>query len=269
MTPLPPAPLRSAPASFASDAEIFLSALAPFATEANALQSDVNAKQTTASAAATNAQAAQAAAEAASNASIWVSGTTYAVGAVRFSPSNFLSYRRKTAGAGTTDPASDTTNWVLLTGQGNVITSQLQAIYPVGSIYINAGVVTNPNTLIGFGTWVEFGAGRVLVGQNTSDSSFDSLQETGGSKDAIVVAHSHTFSGTTSTVGNHQHGNGGATFGAGGGGAYSAGSGTGSLTGLAGEHAHTYSGTTVSAGSAATNANLPPYIVVKMWLRTA
>lgn len=52
--------------------------------------------------------------------SVWVSGTTYAVGDVRYSPIDFLNYRRKTAGAGTTDPSADTTNWVLLikTGAG-------------------------------------------------------------------------------------------------------------------------------------------------------
>jgi hypothetical protein len=36
--------------------------------------------------------------------------------------------------------------------------------YPVGSIYMNATVATNPGTLLGFGTWVEFSTGRVLLG---------------------------------------------------------------------------------------------------------
>jgi hypothetical protein len=36
--------------------------------------------------------------------------------------------------------------------------------YPVGSIYMNATVATNPATLLGFGTWVEFSTGRVLLG---------------------------------------------------------------------------------------------------------
>lgn len=42
---------------------------------------------------------------------VWVSGTTYVIGNVRYSPTNYANYRRKTNGAGTTDPASDTTNW--------------------------------------------------------------------------------------------------------------------------------------------------------------
>tara|TARA_R110000803_G_scaffold206682_1_gene274109 strand:- start:463 stop:1050 length:588 start_codon:yes stop_codon:yes gene_type:complete len=40
----------------------------------------------------------------------------------------------------------------------------LESIYPVGFIWMNANNVTNPGTLLGFGTWEEFGAGRVLLG---------------------------------------------------------------------------------------------------------
>ena len=42
----------------------------------------------------------------------WVSGTTYALGAVVWSPTNQQIYRRIVAGAGTTDPSADGTNWV-------------------------------------------------------------------------------------------------------------------------------------------------------------
>lgn len=41
----------------------------------------------------------------------WVSGTTYARGRVVRSPSDEQTYVRIVAGAGTTDPSSDTTNW--------------------------------------------------------------------------------------------------------------------------------------------------------------
>ena len=47
------------------------------------------------------------------------------------------------------------------------------------------------------------------------------------------------------------------------------GSGTGISINSAGAHTHTLSGNTDSTGSSGTNANLPPYIVVKMWQRTA
>ena len=41
-------------------------------------------------------------------------------------------------------------------------------IYPVGSIYMNATVSTNPGTLLGVGTWVEMGEGKVLLGESGS-----------------------------------------------------------------------------------------------------
>ena len=151
-------------------------------------------------------------------------------------------------------------------------TAVLNLAYPVGSIYINAGVTTNPATLLGFGTWTAFGAGRVMVGLNGSDALFDALEETGGSKDAITVAHTHT--GTTTTAAAHQHsspdGNqfitstSGAIYGGGGSSLYQSGS---SLTQAAGAHNHTF--TTDSTGSSGTNANLQPYITVAMWKRTA
>jgi len=65
------------------------------------------------------------------------------------------------------------------------VQAALAASYPVGSIYMNATVATNPNTLLGFGTWIAFGAGRVPVGLNAGDAAFDTVEETGGSKDAI------------------------------------------------------------------------------------
>lgn len=118
ITALPTPPQRSDPANFPARADAFMTALPTFGTEANALAVDVNAKQvlaatsqTNAATSETNAAASAAAAAASSNATIWITGTTYAVGDVRFSPTDFQSYRRKTAGAGSTDPFSDVTNW--------------------------------------------------------------------------------------------------------------------------------------------------------------
>ncbi len=51
----------------------------------------------------------------------WVSGTTYAKNVAVISQVNFQTYRRRIAGAGTTDPASDATNWAMLTGSGAFI----------------------------------------------------------------------------------------------------------------------------------------------------
>ena len=147
------------------------------------------------------------------------------------------------------------------------------SIYPVGSIYINATNSTNPGTLLGFGTWVAFGAGRVPVGFNAADSAFDTPEETGGSKDSILVSHSHTASTSISDPG-HSHGL--AVYGidttnldnrvpANG-------LDTGQITTATTNSATTgiSASTTVnSTGSSGTNANLQPYIVVYMWKRTA
>lgn len=157
------------------------------------------------------------------------------------------------------------------------VTAALQAAYPVGSVYINAGVSTNPATLLGFGTWVAFGAGRVMVGLNGADALFDTLEETGGSKDATVVSHSHT--GSTASAGSHNHIGGTPTqsgqtiYGQSGASAVSR---TGHASGEVGygmytstEGAHSHSVTVDAAGSSGTNANLQPYITVAMWKRTA
>lgn len=45
------------------------------------------------------------------NAIAWITGTTYAIGDVRYAPANRQIYRRVIAGAGTTDPSLDATNW--------------------------------------------------------------------------------------------------------------------------------------------------------------
>jgi hypothetical protein len=133
------------------------------------------------------------------------------------------------------------------------------ALYPVGSIYVNATNATNPGTLLGFGTWVAFGAGRVPVGFNASDPLFDSAEETGGSKDAIVVSHTHTITDT-----GHTHTVPSATSNAG------TGSVAGSVPSGTIETSSSTTGISInSTGSSGTNANLQPYITVYMWKRTA
>jgi len=105
-----------------------------------------------------------------------------------------------------------------------------EVLYPVGALYIST-LLTSPTTLLGFGTWEVFGTGRVMVGQDPTDASFNILEETGGSKDIATSTHTHSVT---------------------------AASGTSELT----------TGTaTVATGGV--NTNLQPYVVVKMWKRTA
>jgi len=125
----------------------------------------------------------------------------------------------------------------------------LETVYPVGSIYVNAAVTTNPATLLGFGTWVAFGTGRTLVGYDASDSDFDALQETGGTKThtlttAEIPSHTHTI-----TVYNE----------------------SGSPDGyVGGDSSSTSIGTPASnaTGGGGAHTIVQPYITVYMWRRT-
>ena len=144
------------------------------------------------------------------------------------------------------------------------VQAAISLLYPVGSIYTNASVSTNPATLLGFGTWTAFGAGRVMVGFDSGNALFDTAEETGGSANAIVVSHTHT---ATVTDPGHSHtvntfnGSGAA---AGGGNPFVAPSGTVTA-------ATTTTGISVSnstTGSSGTDANYQPYITVYMWKRT-
>ena len=177
-----------------------------------------------------------------------------------------------------TAPAPTATTQPLLTNNTTVATTAfvqsvvsaatalaVQALHPVGSIYINATNSTNPATLLGFGTWVAFGAGRVPVGFNAADPLFDTAEETGGSKDAIVVSHTHT---ATVTDPGHSHN-------------YTRYASILNQTGSATPcWVNTTTATTSTSttgisvsnsttGSSGTNANLQPYITVFMWKRTA
>lgn len=119
---LPPAPSRQDPANFATEADAFLGALPTFQSQVNAAGTYIDGKasevDTDATAAAASAASAAASASAASQvASVWVSGGTYTIGNVRFSPITYSSYRAKTNHSGvTTDPSVDTTNWANISG---------------------------------------------------------------------------------------------------------------------------------------------------------
>jgi hypothetical protein len=168
--------------------------------------------------------------------------------------------------------ADVTPSWVP-SSDPSYLTSAASA-WPVGSIFMST-VSTNPATLLGFGTWVEFGAGRVPVGQNTGDASFDVLEETGGSKNATLVSHTHTTADSRLSASNAINwvlgGVGSVTVNR---------SGTTPYMNVGDPPPGSYRTqmrfttqedtiTSSTAGSSGTNANLQPYIVVKMWKRTA
>ncbi len=181
-----------------------------------------------------------------------------------------------TASAGNNSTQISTTAYV-----DAAVAAAKAALFPVGAIY-TAVVSTNPGTLLGFGTWVAFGAGRVMVGYDSSNALFDTAEETGGSADAITVSHTHT--GTTASNGAAS---GTLVTGVGDFGDFQGASGVFSLSGsqpsrsqgAAGTgsyttatmsiSAHTHTITTDSSGSSGTNANYQPYITVYFWKRTA
>jgi len=76
---------------------------------------------------------------------VWVSGTTYAAGKVVWSPTDYQYYMRKSAGGGTTDPASDTTNWQP-TGDRAIKSIQRGVLSLAGSVPSVTAAITSVNT---------------------------------------------------------------------------------------------------------------------------
>lgn len=54
----------------------------------------------------------------------------------------------------------------------------LSKVYPIGSIFISTNS-TNPGAYLG-GTWVAWGTGRTIVGIDTKDTNFNTVEKTGG-----------------------------------------------------------------------------------------
>ncbi len=148
---------------------------------------------------------------------------------------------------------------------GTLADSVLGTVYPVGSVYINATNDANPNTLLGFGTWARFGQGKMLISQDSSNSRFDTAEETGGSEsvtltEAQMPTHFHGTGSFIDDTGNRKVAsefgvNGTST----GDYATAGGSGNGSR----------FSMKTDSKGSGDSHDNMPPFITVYMWKRTA
>ena len=156
----------------------------------------------------------------------------------------------------TTDANNDSTGMRNLTVSGTVTigsntAATLQAVYPVGSIYINAASSTNPATLLGFGTWAAFGAGKVMVGIDSSDTDFDTVEETGGAKTVtLTTSQIPALTHTATLIGNGEDEQ--------------------QDLPAAGDNTNpSRTMTTSSTGGGAAHSNVQPYIVVYMWKRTA
>ena len=166
----------------------------------------------------------------------------------------------KDGGIGTTQLATDA-----VTAAKIAAGALTDVVYPIGSIfttvnnYANSAAVVNA---IGGTTWSTFGSGRVLVGQKSSDSNFNTVEETGGSStvtlsEAQIPAHTHDSNmrmqapdsvlvDTNLKITVAQ----------------------GDLMDHIFDESNV-STTTASTGGGQSHTNLQPYVVVYMWKRTA
>ena len=125
-------------------------------------------------------------------------------------------------------------------------TATLSSVYPVGSIYTSV-VATNPSTFFG-GQWNPFGQGKVMIGVDSTDTDFDTVENTGGAKTHTLITDeipSHTHSMSIENA-----------------------SGTGSTGSSNGASSFSTVNTSATGGGQAHN-NLQPYVVVYMWKRVA
>ena len=86
--------------------------------------------------------------------------------------------------------------------------------FPVGAIYMST-TSANPSTFWTGTTWQAFATGKTIVGIDTSDTDFNSVNKTGGSKEVVLTVpnlptHNHTVgdnshSHTVNGVGDHSH----------------------------------------------------------------
>lgn len=141
----------------------------------------------------------------------------------------------------------------------SVKTLVLQSVFPVGAIYTSYSVSTDPATVLGFGTWSAI-EGKVLAGYQSGDSDFGTAGGTGGTKDAVVVSHTHgvTDPGHTHLYEGHLNIHPGQTGG---------GSAQGPQTKTT--QSATTGITINNEGESGTGKNLQPYVTVYMWRRTA
>ena len=138
--------------------------------------------------------------------------------------------------------------------------SIIDVIYPVGSIYMSVNT-SDPSTLFPNTTWEKI-ENKFLLGSGSSYTS----GATGGSKDAVVVSHSHTFGTNKAVPIINSSDNWGY-------------SGKRKMQYTTGDFYYPYSEkntdgigeltNTTSTGSSGTGKNMPPYLVVNIWKRTA
>ena len=179
------------------------------------------------------------------------------------------------AGLGVLYPYTTAGDLARRSAAGNYLEREPDSTYkfPVGYVFISV-VSTNPATLLGYGTWVAFGAGRVLVGIDAGQTEFDTVEEAGGAKTHTLItsempahthvqdSHNHTQNAHAHTIGIDIVPNAGGNVGDRG---YT---GTSSTSSVAATN-QAATATNQNSGGGGAHNNLQPYIVVYMWKRTA
>lgn len=139
-------------------------------------------------------------------------------------------------------------------------------ILPIGSVIANANADFDPNLLYQNMTWERFAKGQTLVGVNEDDEDFSAADKTGGEKmhkltEAEMPSHEgHLYSNSDMNwIGNtakYLRQSALTSYG-------SAGRGWNVVNGGEAQPAG------VSRGSDAAHNNMPPYVTVYYWRRTA
>ena len=152
----------------------------------------------------------------------------------------------------------------------------LDVVYPVGAIYMSVSEIS-PATLFG-GTWEQI-QNRFLLAAGSSYTA----GKTGGASTVTLTSsqipsHTHSVNLNTGNSGVHTHvvwkyASGSGNWAANPGGRNATTTiDSGMVMGIAdsaGEHNHAISGNTGSIGDGKSHNNMPPYLVVYMWKRTA
>jgi microcystin-dependent protein len=161
--------------------------------------------------------------------------------------------------------------------------------FPIGYIFMSTSP-TNPGTTLGYGTWTAYAAGRMLIGVGTSDAAYTAGSTGGESTHKLVSSempshthiqnsHNHIQDAHTHIQDAHSH-------------TVNTGSAAGTpIVRIAGSPGASVTPITPSStiatnqnttatnqaatatnqntGGDGTHNNMPPYIVVYMWTRTA
>lgn len=130
---------------------------------------------------------------------------------------------------------------------------------PIGTIR-EFNVSTNPNTLLGFGTWSAYGTGRVTVAIDAGQTEFDTVDETGGEKTHLLTANES---------GLRQHAHGQRIAQIAGSGAYDQPDPATARASSPIDNLGFNTGDVSSASAITAHNNLQPYIVVYRWVRVS